>query len=335
LIGATITFIISGILMIYQNYFLLILIRFFSGIFEGNSSISLAMINDLEFSAENKMKWFGKINVSLTIGYLVGPLLGSFFSNKTYCSWLGFSVPFFVSALIYFLTFLIVRYYFIETLNSPRLDNSDFRYLTILKTTLSNSYYFIVKSSLRGILFATLFITSTVDIIYQFIPIYLVAHWNAQAMTLALGVLLLSAGKIIGGGYLNNFLYTFLKSETKSILLILFILFFLLTGLMLLDNQTLFLLLLIAIGICISILITNCMALISNHSASHEQGIVLGAAQSQRALGSIILCNIASLSCALSFNIPFMICFLFIITGSSLLWIYMLRDKNLVTSMES
>ncbi len=320
LLGATVSFILSGICIYLRWYYLLIFVRFFSGIFEGNSAIALAMINDLKHLINSKLKWFGKINVALTMGYLIGPLLGSFFSNHQLCGWFNFSTPFFVAAAIYFLTFIVVRLFFIETKSTDNIKIEKFNLMNIWKIPLINSYHYLMKSKLSGILLVSLFITSSADILYQFIPVYLAVHWAATANTLALGVFLLSIGKIFGGGYLVNTLFDMLKSEVRCIFLGLA--FFVILILLLIKTKYLlfYMLLLLGIGVCISILITNSMTLISNTSEDHEQGSILGVAQSQRALWSIVVCNIASILCIFSFYIPFLMSVGFCLLSFIFLW---------------
>lgn len=319
LLLATITFILSGICIRYDYLFWLIIIRFFSGIVEGNSSIAMAMIHDLHDLIDSKLKWFGKINLSLTMGFLIGPFLGSLLSNNKLCSWFDFSVPFYGAAIFYFLAFCIVCWCFVETKKNINQPMNRIHFYKILEIPIKTSYFYLFQSNLRKVLLFSLILTTAADILYQFIPIYLAARWSADSSTLALAVFLLSVGKMIGSGYIINPLFAILQSESKCLLVGLAIITFVLVLLINLQLHY-FLGSLLLLGICIAVLITNATTLISNRAALDKQGVVLGVAQSSRVLTSAVFCNLMAISCQISFSSPFLMSLFFFLLAFSLLY---------------
>ena len=140
LCGAMITYLFSGVLIATHSYILLTIIRFFCGMFEGNYSIALSVVHDLaQRPGKTKVKWFGRINIALTLGFIIGPFLGSIFSDKNIISWFDYSTPFYLAALITVATYIAVKIFFIETLDQKTFFRN--RWEMILKTSINRIFF--------------------------------------------------------------------------------------------------------------------------------------------------------------------------------------------------
>ena len=311
LIGAIVTFIGSGITVFYKAYVILIIIRFFCGMFEGNVAIALAAVSDMSNNAQSKTKLFGRVNIALTLGFMLGPLIGSFFSNSHIVSWFNESIPFFLAAFLSFFIWLAVKFFFIETYQHTKTISHSQNYLPLFKQSLLNVVHYIKKPVINKMLFINLLITMSIDIVYQFMPVYLVHRWQATSEILVIAIFTLSIGKILGNGYLINYINTLLKVPFRSIFLGLAIIILSLSGLMYVSSIISFLGFIFIIGIFISVAVTNTLSRVSIYTSQYQQGRAMSAAQSMRMLLSAVICNIAALSCYISFMLPFIMSTLF------------------------
>ena len=78
-------------------------------------------------------------------------------------------------------------------------------------------------------------------------------------------------------------------------------------------SMNVFLVILLFLGICIALTITNSISAISTYTSRYQQGRVLSVAQSLRMLTGAVVCNMAALSCNISFSIPFFLSIAFAI----------------------
>lgn len=307
LCGALFTFVLSGLCITYKTYFILIFVRFFCGLFEGNAVIAMAAITDMQNIFQDKVKWFGRINIAITVGFLVGPLLGSIFANHSLISWFNYSTPFYVGAVLSFITLLMVTLFFSETYFSNNSSNSHITVIGIFKSTAKNIIYYLKQPGISTLIFLYLLITSSVDTLYQFVPVYLVNKWHTPTGVLATSIFLLSAGKILGNSFFLNRLSILVSSEMLSIIFGLGTLILCLIILISVKSIVVFLLFIFLLGITIPLSLINATTVISNYTRKNKQGSVLGVAQSTRLVAGTIMCNIAASSCLMSFKMPFVL----------------------------
>lgn len=323
LCGAMVTYLFSGVLIAIHSYILLTIIRFFCGMFEGNYSIALSIVHDLSQRPGTKVKWFGRINIALTLGFIIGPFLGSIFSDKNIIRWFDYSTPFYLAALITVATYIAVKIFFIETLEQKTFFLN--RWEMLLKTSIHRIIFCLKKPIINSLILINLFITISTDILYQFIPVYLVHKWNSAPKILAIAIFILSIGKIMGNGYLINIFDKVIKNSLITIALGLIMLFLTILELIFSNEAYGYLGLLFLLGICIAITITNMSVIISDSTNTLTQGTVLSVSQSLRILIGAIFCNVAALSCYVSFSAPFILSIAF--SWIALLSIFLFSKK--------
>lgn len=181
---------------------------------------------------------------------------------------------------------------------------------------------------MKALLIPNLIITAAVDILYQFIPVYLVSKWNATSAIIALSVMVLSTGKIFGNGYFINFLLAKFSSSVICIVMGLGAIIFCLLGLIGAKSLPVFLLLVLVLGVFIPISITNSISLISSFTSKYKQGSILSVASSLRLLIGAIMCNIAAVGHHLSPKIPFLISIVFSVIALLLFFPLMKKSSS-------
>lgn len=320
--GATLTYLISGIMVGMQCYHTLVFVRFFCGMFEGNFSIATAVMNDISEKIGNKMKWFGRINIALTLGFMLGPFIGSIFSNTAVCKYFNYSTPFYLAAFISLIMMIAVKLFFVEPLIIQK--SSPFELIAPILTGFKKIRACLQRPLLSNLILLFTLISIAADVLYQFIPVFLVYKWNAAPKVLAIAVFVLSVGKIIGNGYLINLMDGLIKNPLITIGVTLFVLIMIVVNLFFVSKPTLYIYFLLLLGICLALIITNMTTLISDVTESHSQGLILGFSQTLRIFTGAIFCNIAALSCYISFSIPF-----FITIGFSLVALLSLAFFNI------
>ena len=114
LFGAFLSYLLSAIAVLSHSLTLLIIGRIVAGFTSGSQPIAQAAIIDLS-SEEHKTRNIGLILLSLSIGFIVGPLFGGILSDSNFVSWFNFSIPFIFAAIVAFLNIGLLWWLFSET----------------------------------------------------------------------------------------------------------------------------------------------------------------------------------------------------------------------------
>ncbi len=89
------------------------------GFCEGNVTIAQSVIADLFSKDEEqveKAKHFGWINIFISIGFIVGPLMGGQLADPNVVSWFTYATPFWIAALLTVVGIGVIYWYSEETL---------------------------------------------------------------------------------------------------------------------------------------------------------------------------------------------------------------------------
>ena len=151
------------------------------GMFSRTNPIAQAVIGDIS-NNDNKVLQIGYLQAAISIGALLGPLIGGYFANRFLFSAFNFSLPFFIAAWIALLSF-IVTLFFQETHIERRKQwhlRKPFRL-----PTFSNVTNF---SSIFRISIVLLLSQISWSLYYQFIPPILKTELNFNANQLGLFV---------------------------------------------------------------------------------------------------------------------------------------------------
>ncbi len=152
----------------YKNIFLLISGRFLTGFAGGVNAILKAIIADIN-SLEMRFKNFSKISIIYACAYLIGPLIGILFIDKSLIKWFSAYLPFLFLSIFYFVAYLIVL--FLKGLNDKKQETNHFKFFQIIQQFL--------KIKKIAYLFLWIFLyTCAWSVFYSTLPIELLNHFN-------------------------------------------------------------------------------------------------------------------------------------------------------------
>jgi len=115
LVGTAVGYALFGIALSNHSLFLLFLSRIIPGFFGGSLSVLFSSISDVS-SSEDKPKNFALVGIAFALGFIFGPLIGGFLSDKSIVSWFTLSTPFILATCLALLNFIFVHFFFQETL---------------------------------------------------------------------------------------------------------------------------------------------------------------------------------------------------------------------------
>lgn len=254
------------------------------GFCEGNVSIAQSVIADLigkdKHHNTEKAVHFGWINIFISIGFVVGPLVGGQLADPSIVKWFTFATPFWVAACMTFVGFMIILFYSKETLKAEATQ-------TIKWNFFSSLWSCVKKPKLKWFYIANFFLALGYFSFFRFYPVFLERQFHFSASILSYVMvynsLIITAGVMWLIPYLSKrfqpiqslCLFSFLLAVTFSICLIP-------------DTPYALLVTLPPLGFCLSVVITYGSVLISNAAGLDFQGQALGTLTSIQVLAEFI-----------------------------------------------
>jgi MFS family permease len=95
----------------YNSLWLLMLMRFLCGFSEGNVIIAQSAAADLT-DGPRKTRSFSMISMAISLGFIIGPVLGGRLSSPNTVSWFNYSTPFWFSVIVTIFTVIVVGLFF-------------------------------------------------------------------------------------------------------------------------------------------------------------------------------------------------------------------------------
>ena len=114
LLGAFLSYLLSAWAVNASSLTLLLLGRVIAGVTSGSQPIAQAAIIDLS-TPETKARNLGFILLSLSLGFIFGPLFGGLLSDKNISPYFNFATPFYFATLISFINIVFLYLFFNET----------------------------------------------------------------------------------------------------------------------------------------------------------------------------------------------------------------------------
>lgn len=260
LIGTCLCYLLSGLSISYQGYTVFIILRFLSGIFESNISLTLAVASDISKSI-SKRKSFSYMTAANYMAYLVGPLLGG------YLGYYSYGIPFYIAGGLTILTIILVSFLYHEIQNENKKNNKT----KIFSLKFLNYHKFTVR-----VLIISLLTGIATMIFYQFYPMYLVQILSFSSIDIANITVVLNIGLILTSLFVFPLLSKVFKDEIimiSSLILYLILTFSLLfVGIKGINVYLLFFIQGILIGL--NGIVTS--ILISNYTSPEEQAQARG-----------------------------------------------------------
>jgi MFS transporter, DHA1 family, tetracycline resistance protein len=298
LIGSSIGYFLTALSLEFNGLWGLLISRFLTGLMEGNIAIVRAMAIDL--GSINKFKSLGRISSASLIGYIVGPLLGGFLSDKHLVSWFSFAFPFFLG-LIFSIVALLLSIFKLKEKNYSRSREASIGE----RFNLIGRFKLLFKSSktLKYLLIISTIFTFSMDIFYEFGPVYLTELWAMTPAGIAIYNALLCITLAIGNGWLPHYLSNYFS--VKRITIMSMIVTAIILGLMAVFPSLLGSFLLFGlIGLSIGVVFINLTVQISDAADKLVQGEAMGTQHSLRVLGDAVICFAGGFLIVVSVIVP-------------------------------
>lgn len=275
---------------------LVIIFRFICGIFEGNLVIAQAAILDFEQGHEERVRNFGSLIATSSIGFIIGPILGGILSNQKFSPLFNFSTPFGAAGLLSIITLLTVYFLFAET------KKTGFLHSLTWKKILSSYYMGFRFPGLRPIYILNFFLSLSVFFFLEFFPVMLVHRFDFNSYNLGFITAYLSIPIFLTPFILKRISQRFPSERLLQYTALLFSLF-----LILFVHSPALLFLFIALfflGLCIATIFTFTPLLIASRVDAHIQGETLGLNQSVQVFSEAVSGIIGGMLAMIVITIP-------------------------------
>jgi MFS transporter, DHA1 family, tetracycline resistance protein len=251
------------------------------GFCEGNVTIAQSVIADLTFKEEHqseKAVHFGWINIFISLGFIIGPLMGGQLADPTVVSWFTFSTPFWVAACMTLIGMGVIYFYSKETLCNQTEGKWDF--FNALWSGLK-------RPKLKGFYVANFFLALGYFSFFRFFPVFLERRFNFSSSELSYIMVYDSLAIAAGVIWLIPYLSKRIKPN-MSLALFSFLLAVSFVVCLLPQSPYALIITLLPVGFCLAVVITNGSLLISNAASHQFQGQAMGTLTSVQVLAEII-----------------------------------------------
>lgn len=140
----------------HLNLWLLFIFLFIGGFFEANVVIAQNAIADV-IPKEERLEKFGYVFACISLGYVVGPIVGGFLSNPEYLSWLGYWTPFTFTALLLLCSLFWLLAVFKETFkrkkDGPLLSFRSFTNISHVFLDKRLRFFYLINAMLYFVIF--------------------------------------------------------------------------------------------------------------------------------------------------------------------------------------
>jgi DHA1 family tetracycline resistance protein-like MFS transporter len=115
-LGTLIGFILSAVSIMMGMAILLFISRLLAGIFAGNVAVAQASLADLSTDEHTKARNLTYGQMAMGSAYIIGPVLGAFFSNNAILPWFNASTPFWFFSVLLLIMLIFTKTWYQDTL---------------------------------------------------------------------------------------------------------------------------------------------------------------------------------------------------------------------------
>lgn len=250
------------------------------GFCEGNVTIAQSVVADLTENGKDpaeKAAHFGWINICISLGFIIGPLMGGQLANRDLVSWFTFATPFWIAACLTLVGIGVIYLLSKETLNLH--PEKEWR-------LFGSMWNAIKKKELARYYAANLFLALGFFAYFRFLPVFLEQKFDFSVSMLSYVMvydsLLISAGVIWLIPYLAR---RFKPAITLSLFSFLLAIAFVCC--LIPSSPYALIVTLIPVGLCLGVVLSNGALIISNAASSQFQGQALGTLTSVQVVAEI------------------------------------------------
>jgi MFS transporter, DHA1 family, tetracycline resistance protein len=273
---------LSAVAIFTQSYAFLLVARGIAGFFSGNISICLATISDVSPTPQVKARNFGILAVLMGLGWISAMLVGGYLSDPSLKAFFGPTLPFYLTALLTFVGYLIVRLWFTETHGTKRGVKFDLiKSIHDIKAAL---HYKQIRPSLLILLVWSLgwFFA------FQWLTPISMEIFHVSQQTVSLFLVVIGISWVLGGVFLNTLLVKRFSSRSIFLWTVLSTALFLLLTL-LWPSYSAFCLLFGIATFTAPASMSNILNLVSSSAPEKIQGKAMGFTQSFQALAGVLV----------------------------------------------
>lgn len=280
LAATVVDYILCAIAIVTNQFWLLLVSRGIAGFLGGNIAIARAVIADVS-TEKTKAKNFGIIGIAVGVGFIIGPFLGSIFSDASLVSWFTFATPFWLSAILAAGSLVVVWLHLPETLRTPVKQK-----VTLLTGPRHIAHAF--RLPMLRSLFSTAFLQLFGFAIYtQFFQVFFIQRFNPTQLAIGLAIGYIGLLVVIAQGVLNPLCVRFV-GERRLVMWSLAALAVSIAGVAISYSQPLLFTYLGISALASGFIYPNITALVSNSAAATNQGEIMGLYQSIESLAQAI-----------------------------------------------
>ncbi len=198
LLGSFIGYALSALAVMFNMFWLLIVGRVIAGFTAGSQPIAQAAIVDIS-SEEHKARNIGWILLSVSLGFIFGPMLGGFFSDHDLFAGFNYATPFIFAAVISLFNALLLQLLFKESFQrNSKVSLKLHRALEVFVSAFKHPRI----RSLSYIFLVFIFGWSS---FYSFIPLFLLKEYHFTTMHTGLFMGAMGVGFGLGTGILVEY----------------------------------------------------------------------------------------------------------------------------------
>ena len=288
------------------------------GFCEGNVTIAQSVISDITQKSEHrgeKATCFGWINLFISLGFIIGPLMGGLLADPSIVSWFSFATPFWMAACLTVLGMGVIYFYSRETLAVREKRQCK---------SIRQMWDLVREPSLKWFYLANFFIALGYFSFFRFFPVFLEHLFDFTAAQLSYAMVYDSLAIAAGVIWLVPFLSKKLHTITS---LCLFSFLFALTMIVCLLPTTPYALIITLppLGICLAVVITKGALLISDAVSAQSQGIAMGVLTSVQVSAEMMTGFIGGPLAAYQVTLPLYLGIVMALVCSWILYMFRLR----------
>jgi len=183
---------IAASALIFGNIWLMIAAGIIWGIFVRTEPVALACIGDFS-TDENKMIHMGYLQLFISIGAFIGPLITAYFAQRFFFNTLNFSFPFLIGGFFGIITFWMTYKLFKETYQPP---------IEKKYSTFKENLKLLARKNIFKVSIILILTQISWRIYYQFMPPILKVSWHSSSAQIGIFMGLIALWLIIGSGFL-------------------------------------------------------------------------------------------------------------------------------------
>ncbi len=297
LCGAALSYLLSAVAVMMHSLTLLFIGRVIAGLTAGSQPIAQAAIIDLS-DETNKARNIGLILLSLSLGFIFGPLFGGVLIDKNLVSWFTLSTPLIFATLLAILNIILLIILFKET-SSIQSTKIKIQWAQAIKIFASAFEHRQVR--FLSILFFIFMLGWSSY--YSFISVFLIKKYAFTPTEISYFLTLMGVGFGIGNGFLMQWfakrfslIASFLICSLGAALMVM--------AMLISGSSIICWLLIVPMASGIAIAYATAITLFSNQVDASQQGWVMGITGSIMAFVFGVDAFIGGFLASLSVNLP-------------------------------